>query len=742
MANDLAVIGTKGKDKQTNAIVTGKMDYSADVLAGKKLFTRILGSPYAHAKINSINTSAAEALDGVEAVCTYKDCPVFSDELRYWGQEVAAVAATDPNIAAQAIELIDVDYDELPFVLDPDEAMKPGAPLVGTLPESNMFDPYEVVRGDTQAGWAEATYTLEEDVGWTTWFQHGSPEPRSTVAYWLGDQLYFWATSQNPFSQRAQAAGYLQLPLNRVHAISHGTGHASGDKHWAEWIVVAAVLAKKAGKPVEFHLSRKENFLNATHQFSMKGNIKIGCKDDGTIVAIEGVYYADVGSSPFNLGSDALSAITQTYKCPNLKVTKTTVVTNKPKSGYFRSVGEPSGCFMFEIAIDKMAEEVGMDPYTFRMKNVFTRDLPHPDHALPYSSMAMKECFEAAANDIGFTTKWHQPNTSMLDDGRMHGIGISGHVCDKGAHSSPVGAIINVNKDATALLSVGISRAAGGTNSAMCYIVAETLGLPYEAVNTGDWGNTDVCSEGGSQGGSTRTTTLGAAFQVAAEDAKDQMFTTAADMLGVPKADLDAKDGKIFDKNDDSNFKTHSEVLAKMAPVIGRGVGWTTQLRLSEEAGFPIGNACVVKTMIASAAEVAVDTETGEVEVLNYVAADDMGRAINWYGTEAQILGGNEICHGEALMNEQLFDGTTGACLNPNYIHQKYPTSLDIHTDKHKAIIIESIDSCGPYGAKGLGEPPVGVYGTINNAVYNAIGEWIMTSPIYPQKILKALGKA
>lgn len=742
MANDLAVIGTKGKDKQSNAIVTGKLDYSTDVLPGKKLFTRVLGSPYAHAKIDSIDTSRAEALGGVEAVCTYQDCPVLSQELWYWGQEVAAVAAVDENIAAQAIELIDVDYDELPFVLDPDEAMETGAPLVGVLPASNLLDPYEVIRGDTQAGFNEATYTIDEDIGWTTWFQHQSPEPRSTVTYWLGDQLYIWTTSQNPFSMRSQTASYLQLPLNQVHLISHGTGHGSGDKHFAEWIVISAVLAKKAGKPVQFHLSRQENFLNATHQFSMKGNIKIGCKDDGTIVAIEGTYYADVGSSGFNMGSDALSAITQTYKCPNLHVTKTALVTNKPKSAYWRSVGEPSGCFMFEMAIDKMAEKVDMDPYSFRMKNVFTRDLPHPDRELPYSSMAMKECFEAVANDIGFTAKWHQPNTRMLDDGRMHGIGISGHVCDKGAHSSPVGAIINVNKDGTALISVGISRAASGTNSAMCYIVAETLGLSYESVNVGDWGNTDVCSDGGGQGGSTRTTTLGAACQIAAEDARDQIFTAAADMLGVPEADLEAKDGKIYDKNNTADFKTHSEVLARMAPVIGRGVGWTTQLRLSEEAGFPIGSPCVVKTMIASAAEVAVDTETGEVEVLNYVAADDMGRAINWYGTEAQILGGNEICHGEALMWEQLFDRVTGVCLNPNWINHKSPTTLDINVDKHRAIIVESIDSCGPYGAKGLGEPPVGVYGTINHAVYNAIGKWITTSPMYPQKILKALGKA
>jgi CO/xanthine dehydrogenase Mo-binding subunit len=474
----------------------------------------------------------------------------------------------------------------------------------------------------------------------------------------------------------------------------------------------------------------------------MKGKIKIGCKDDGTIVAIKGDYYANVGSSPMNLGSDSLSAITQTYKCPNLEVTKTTVVTNIPWSGYWRSVGEPSGCFMFEMAIDKMADMLDMDPYTFRMKNVFTRDLPHPDFAVPYSSMAMKECFEAVANDINFSEKWHEPNQdNAMPDGRLHGIGISGHVCDKGSHSSPVGAIVNVAKDGTALISAGISRAASGTNSAMCYIVAETLGLPYAAVNVGDWGNTDVCSEGGGQGGSTRTTTLGAAFQIAAEDARDQLFTTAADMIGVPKADLDARDGKIFDKNDESNFKTHSEVASRTAPVIGRGVGWTRQLRLSEEAGFPIGSECVVKTMIASAAEVAVDTETGLVEVLNYVAADDMGRAINRIGTERQILGGNEICHGEAFMWEQLFDEATGICLNPNYLNHKHPISLDINTDKHRAIVIESIDSCGPYGAKGLGEPPVGVYGTINHAVYNAIGKWITTSPIYPQKILEALGK-
>ncbi len=742
MAEELSVIGkAKHHDKQIVDIVTGRLDYAADILPGKKLFTRFLGAPYAHARIKSIDTSKALALDGVKAICTYEDCPVFSDRILYNGQEVAAVAAIDEAIASQAIELIEVEYEVLPFILDPDEAMKPRAPLVGTYPDGNIIRITELLRGDIEAGFAEADVIIEESVGWTNYFQHGTIETCTAVAYWTGSHLYVWTGSQNPFSQREQISMALGLALNKVHLISHGTGVGHGDKHFSEWCIVAAVLAKKAGKPVQFALSRAENFINRTHQFPMKATIKIGARSDGTITAIDTSFYGDVCSNGWPLVSHANDSIRFTYRCPNGSFKGYSVATNKPEVGYWRCIAHPPCTYITEIVIDRLAEELGMNPLDFRLKNIVTPEMPDQDSGKPLSSNGLGDILERLASTIGWDEKWHQPGTRRLPDGRLHGIGISAHVDGHGYMSAPVGAIINLCKDGTALILDGISRVGGGTNTAHAHIVAEALGMNYEDVMVGDWGNTDVCSDGGFQGGSTRTITTGAAFQMAAEDAKAQLFEVAAGILGVSTDEIDAREGRIFEKANPLNYRSHAEVASKMQhPVVGRGYTWAKELR-RPVAGFDVGTPCEVRGVSGSAVEVAVDTETGEVEILSFISAVDMGRAIFLKGCENQIEGGLEIMVGEAFLYEQILDPATGATLNTDYVDNKWPTTLDIHTDRHRAILVETIDACGPYGCKGLGEPTVSNYGSIANAIYNAIGKWIGDPPIYPQKILKALGK-
>lgn len=737
MANDFSVVSTPGQhDKQLIDAVTGRLEYAADNLPGKKLFTRTLGSPHPHAKVLSINTSAAMALDGVEAVTTYEDCPAFSDTILFWGQEVAAVAAVDEHTAALATQLIDVEYDVLPHIIDPDEAAQPGSPLTGRYPDSNLSAQTEVTRGDLQAGLAQADVVINETTGWSNLFQHGPLEPRSAVAYWTGDHLYIWTTSQNPFGQRRYLAGQLEMPESQVHLISKGTGQGYGDKHGCQWGLVAAILARKAGKPVQNYLSRAENFLHSAHQYPTKVTMQMGLKNDGTITAIDALFMDHGG---WRFGHNQLR---QTYKVDNGVFKGQAIGSNIPPIGAWRCVMDPQGAFVTDVVMNKAADTLGMNPLDLRLKNLVAQDAMDQDSGKPLSSNSIHEVFALLRDAIGWDANYHAPGTRTLSDGRMHGIGLRAHISGFGSMSSPVRAIVNMTRDGHALIDVGTSRAGGGTNTALACITAETIGLNFDDVMVGAWGNCDTSSDGGGQGGSTRVITLGAAFKMAAEDVRNQLFETAADMLGVTAAELDAKGGQIFVTADPTQFKTHAEVSAQTrGQVVGTGITWNKELQRAV-GGSPVGTPCEVRTMVGAAVEVAVDTETGEVEVLNYVMADDMGRAIFYAGAEGQIQGGMEICFGEAMMYEQIIDDQTGATLNTSYVDNKWPTTLDLHTDRHTAIIVESDDACGPYGCKGLGEPPVTCYGVFNLAVHNAIGEWVDSVPIYPQKILKALGKA
>lgn len=739
-------------DKQGKYVVTGTWDFADDHRPPEKLYARILLSPYAHARIKSIDTSAAEALEGVEAVVTYKDWPVpapaglvkpMKEELLHWGDEVAAVAATDPSIAEEALGLIKVEYEELPSVIDPDEAMKPDAPLSGVLPDSNVVKTTEITRGDVDAGFAEADEIAEDEVGWTGYFQHNPSQTRTATAMWVGDHLWVWTNSQNVFLHRATLASALNMPQNKVRVISHGTGTGHGDLHWNDWTVIAALLAKKAGKPVQLRTTRLEHYCNSTHQYANKCKLKIGAKADGTFTAIEGTFWADVGSGGLTgLVGDTISPIRITFECPNAKFTGYGVVNNKPMGAYWRCVGEPSGSFLMHIVIQQLAEKLGMDPVDVYLKNVKREGAIDAESGKPIASVAMAECIEKAAEEIGWKDKWHAPGARTLPDGRKHGIGFNAIVCNKGRMSRPVSAVVYLTGDGKAELLSGITRAGGGTTTTHAIMVAEELGLNFDDVRVIQ-GDTATCQDGGGQGGSTRTITMGAACVEAARDAKRQLFEVAADMLGVTTEELEAKDGKIYVKADPEKSVTHAEAVAKhWGPIVGRGNTWPSEL-LEPIGEYPAGTPCHVYTMVTTFAEVAVDTETGDVEVLRIVCADDVGQAIFWKGCESQIEGGNVIGIGEAFTMDQVLDPETGATLTSMW-EQSHPTQLDVpDPEDNVSIIVESGDKCGPFGCKGLGEPPVATpHGAICAAVYNATGKWIKSHPITRKKVLEALGKA
>ena len=577
---DYAVIGKAGnKDKTSKLKLTGRLDYADDRLPGKKLVARTLLSRYAHAEVTAINTSAAEALPGVKAVITYDDCPFLYKKIRHWGTEIAAVAAIDNETATRAIELINVTYDVKEHVSDADKAMAPGAPLTGVWDGTNVRKT-ELLRGDMEAGFAQADREVTATAGWTNFWQHKEMEPWSATTYWVGDDLYVWTTSQNPFAQRAAMASTMGWPQHKIHLISHGSGSGHGNKHGASWIVVAAVLAKKAGMPVSYQCTRLEQCTGScAHQNKTKLELRLGIKDDGTITASDATWWADGCSNGSTTAAGMDFGFRYTWNIPNAKWTYYDIATNTPRQGAFRCVQDPPGDAAYNLAMEKIAYEIGMDPLQFRLKNLVTPDMVQFESKMPFSSMGVRECLEKVAEALDWNTNWHAPNTRTLPDGRLHGIGISGHIDSHAQMSSPVGAILNLTKDGKCLISPGQSHCAGSINS-HCHHVAEVLGMKYEDVHVAEWGHTDTMSDGGMEGGSTRTITLGSAFYEAALDARAEAFAVAATWMGLTPDKLSARDGVIFETANPSNSRTWAEVAGRFAyPVIGKGYSWPKQLR-------------------------------------------------------------------------------------------------------------------------------------------------------------------
>lgn len=754
-----AVVGKEGlKDNTLVHKITGKLDYADDRLPGRKLVARALLAPYAKADINSIDTSAAEALDGVYAVTTYEDTPAFSDKVRHWGQDIAAVAAVDSETAARAVELIEVDYDVGEHVIDPEEAMEPGAPLTGIWEDTNVREA-EITRGDIETGLAEADQEIEVEAGWTNMFQHKEMEPRSATCYWVGDQLYVWTTSQNPFGQRAGLGGRLvdrkpgyeppadepevgPLPLHKIHLVSHGSGSGHGNKHFNEWITIAARLAEKAGMPVSYHLNRPEHICGeSTHQFKGKLEARFGVTDDGTLTAMDTTWLCDATSAGATRAGGLHFGLRYTFKCDHGRFHVKDIACNTPKSGPWRCVGDPPGDALYNLALEKVAAQLEMDPLEFRLKNLIPDDMVQYESGLPFSSVGIRECFEKAAEALDWDQNWHQPGERTLDDGRMHGIGISGHVDSHGQMSAPCGAILNLTKDGNCLISPGQSHCANSITS-FVHMVAEVLGMKYEDVMVGEWGNTDSTSEGGSEGGSTQTITLGSAYVEAALDARKEAFEIAAEWMDVDPDDLTAEEGVIYEIGNPDNSRTWPEVAGRFSwPIIGKGYSWEkrfTRPRLD----WDVGEECEVRGQLAAAVEIAVDTETGHIEVLNFANAIDGGKVISHSNYHKASYGGCEIIMGEALHYEQTLDWDNGATLNANMWQNTFPTSMDINPEGFTSIAVESDDHCGPFGCKGIGEPQVSSLACIPNAFYNATGVWIDELPITPDKVLKALGKA
>lgn len=739
------IVGTRRKRVADPARLTGNAVYTGDVHLPGLLLGAILRCPHAHARITSIDTSAAEALPGVKAVVTYKNVPqvkiggppnqfALNQETHFAGEEVAAVAAEDVHIAREAIGLIKVTYEVLPAIIDLEESLKPDAPALVEEGKSNRAehssDP--VKRGDFDRAIATAAITHEGTFSTPT-LQHATMEPRIAVARWDGpESLTVWASSQYILGVRRELADFFSLPRSKVRVIGEFMGGGFGDKSsGGRQARLAAIMAQIAQHPVKVEYDRPGNFKAANHRYAMLMRIKAGVTRDGTLVALRADNIGDSGA--YDAGSSSLVPLQRVYKVDNAIFNQDSAITNHGPSGPMRCVGDPQGTFAQEVFMDELAEKAGLNPLDFRLKNIETK--MDQDRKLPWASCGLLDCLQKGADAIGWKQKWHPPRGSV-NGNKAHGIGLAAHACSHGSMTMPMTAMMKLDQDGSLDVIVPSTEIGGGQTDAMMMIAAETVGVRIDDTHP-SWGDTNFTPDSSSSTGSRQTISAGSAIKNAGLDLKRQLLEQATKPLA-PKNepllpgtidDVDTADGYVFLKADPSKRVEILKVVASTGnPMMGRG-----------SHTIPPGYS--MSTFSAGFAEVEVDLDTGGFTILRYIGANDVGRAINPFGVEQQMNGAISMGMGMAIGEAMTFDPSQKFPVVWNWENYAMPTSLD-HPPfaDFQTVIVEPGDAIGPYGAKGVGEPPVSpVSPAVANAIYNAVGVRLHDTPFTRDRLLAGL---
>lgn len=683
------IVRVDGPDK-----VTGRAKYTYDIRLPGMLYAKILRSPYPHARIRSIDTSRAEKLPGVKAVIAD-----LTREVKYVGEEVAAVAAVSEQVARDAQRLIKVEYEPLPFVVDPQTAREPSAPRV--TPQGNVRDGNPRERGDVDSAFSRNDVVVHSATYSVPARSHCCLEPHGLVCQWQGDKLIAWASTQGIFSVRDELAGALGIPASNVRVICEHMGGGFGSKFGARAEgVLCARLAKMAGAPVKLMLDREEEQLATGYGPGVTAKVRIAATRDGQLIAWESETYGTGG-----VWGGAGVPLPYIYPVPNARTRHFDVSTNIGASTALRAPGHPQASFIMESAMDDLAHRLGIDPLEFRMKND-----PHPVRQAEYRLGAER-------------IDWGRRNrTSGAGNGVIRrGIGMASAVWGGGGGggSRPT---VRIGSDGSVEVRLGTQDLGTGTRTYVAAIVAEELGLEIKQVKA-LIGDTDYGYSGAS-GGSTTTASVAPAVKMAAMGAKERLLAAVSQRLQVNPAELVLADGKVFAHNSSEKSLTWKQACALLGKEGIEVQGeWNPNLQGSGVAGCQF-------------AEVEVDTETGKVRVVRIVAIQDCGQVMNRLTVESQIYGGVIQGLAMALHEQRLYDQQTGRMLNANLEEYKLPGSLDMPD-------IEAIVYDNPTGkVSGMGEPPViPTAAAIGNAVFNAIGRRIHSLPITPAKVLEALGR-
>ncbi len=751
-AENFSVVGQRVQRIEGYDKVTGESKYIADIALPGMLIGKILRSPYPHARILRIDTSRAERLRGLRAVVTAEDSlkrpwgAFFADQYilsvgkaRYVGEEVAAVAAVDSDTADEAVDLIDVEWEPLPAVFDAEEAMQDGAPLIHDDKPNNIAMTMDIERGDVARAFAESDLIVEDTFeSMPQW--HCAIETIGSVAeHELNGKYTIYMNTQTLFSARLRIATALGVRESDIRIIQSAVGGGFGGKSCDDNnALVAAILARKAKKPVKIINTREEEFLAGSRpRVFMKIHVKLGFKKDGRmrakhirVIADNGAYSA---KAPAITGVAAMRHDT-CYKYTDVKTQAYLVYTNKIPTGAFRGFGNPSAEWAVEQAIDKGAHELGIDPLDIARINAAEAGYVSP-HGNRVTSCELKQCLDMAETMIDWKKKRSskEPNTGL-------GLACTVHVSGKRHFGDYDGssATIKINEDGKALILSGEGECGQGSHTVMCQIAAEELGIPVEDVEVSR-ADTDLTTFCLGAFASRLTYISGNAVRNAAAKVKEQLFDQAAEMLEANPDDLICRDGHISVKGAESKSVTVADVArARLfrhngAPIVASG-SFDADSVLPDSTRF--GNESGAYNYGVQAAHVEVDRETGQVKVLQYVIASDCGTVIYPIGAEGQVEGGLAQGLGYALTEGLQFD--EGRPVNPNFSDYRIPSMRDMPPLKYA--FANSYEPTGPFGAKGLGElnmdPTAAV---ISNAIFDAVGVRMKTLPITPEKVLCAL---
>ncbi len=762
---ELSVAGRSVTRTDDLSKVTGKLMYGADYPQEGFLHGKILRSPHPHALIKAIHVEKAKELDGVAAVLIGKDVPgrngfgailpdqpvICTDKVRFVGDGVALVAAETEEIAHEALSLIQVEYEVLPAVFDPRDAMKPDAPKVHE--GGNLLSKNKLRKGDVEKGFAEADVILERTYQ-VPFLDHAYLEPDITLAVPQPDgTMLVEGPMQAPFTVRRNIAAVLGIPVNMVRArqIHMGGGFGGKEDSPIDIGCRAAVLAHHTGRPVRIALEREEVTIQTCKRHPMIMEVKIGARKDGKLLAFEGVIYDEQGAYaglgpliPPAGGSHIHSMVMMPgpYEIPHAKVDAYLCYTNHPYGGAMRGFGAPQVHIAHEQLIDEVAGELGMDPFEIRRINAFRVGSATATGQVLDQSVGLLDTLESCAQAFHWKEKFGQNSYVEGTESKRRGIGIGmgWYRTSIGTAGDGCGANVHVHEDGSVLLYSGITEMGQGAFTVLPQICAEELGVSMEDVRLVK-PDTDQVPESGPTVGSRSTTLMGNAIIMAARQVKTSILEMASEMLLVPVERIEARNRLIYDREEPSKSLAFKQVAARCMAMGKRliGQGWWTPPTASLDPETGQGNPYFVYTYSTHMAEVLVDVETGEVEITDYVAAFDVGKAINPKAVEGQIEGGVAMGLGYALMEEVAM--VDGVPQNINLQDYLIPTTLDV--PHIKPIILEVENKLGPYGAKGIGEMPnIPATPAILNAIANACGGRVRSLPADPEHVFMAIREA